>query len=174
MVGENVVLPQGAMLTQAPPSDDFNRYIQEMTTLIKEMEMFLTGKREIKDANGETTQVQMEIARVNEAGKNAILNWLRSYLNPNTYMSLTKSGDTYNNFILDSEDLADDMTVNHSKYGMCNDDMVAIHAKMCFMFFMALRKAETDKEYIYRNMRTNYAPTTDQQQKKGILGFGGI
>jgi hypothetical protein len=171
MVGDNMILPAGGMLTQAPPSDDFNRYTQEMQSLIKEMDFFLTGEREARDENGNLVRERVEEPRVNVAGKNAILNWLRAYLNPNTYMSLTKSGDTFNNFILDSEDLADDMTVNHTKYGLFGDDMVAIHSKMCFMFFMALRKAETDKEYIYRNMKTNYAPT-EPQQKKGL--FGGL
>lgn len=168
---ENVVLPAGGMLTQAPPSDDFNRYTQEMEKLIREMEFFLTGEREFKNANGEMERKLVEVPRANTAGKNAILNWLRGYLNPNTYMAFTKSGDTYNNFILDAEDLADDLTVNHSKYAISNDDMVAIHSKMCFMFFMALRKAETDKKFIYGSMKTNYQP--DQPQQPAGM-FGGL
>ena len=90
---DNVVLPAGGMLTQAPPSDDFNRYTQEMDKLIKEMEFFLIGEREMKNANGEIERVKVENPRANTAGKNAVLNWLRSYLNPNTYMAFTKSGE---------------------------------------------------------------------------------
>ena len=166
---EQVILQPGAQMMQAPPSDDFNRFTQEMQILISEMEAFLTGFRTVPGPNNTKKQIKIGDALVNDEGKNAILNWLRSYLNPNTYMSLTKSGDTYNNYCNDADDLIDDLCVNHSRYGLYIDDFPPITAKITAMMFFALRKAETDKEYIFRNMRSNYTPT-GEIQKKGLLG----
>jgi hypothetical protein len=169
---ENIMIPAGGMITQAPPSDDFNRYIQEMSKQIKEMELYLMGEKESKDENGVLQRIKYEKPLVNEAGKNSIINWLQCYLTPNTYMSYIKGGDTFNNFVLDVDDLADDLTVKHKEYGLDRANMWALHSRLCFIFFMALRKAETDKKYIYQNMRTNYQPTNEEQKPAGL--FGGL
>lgn len=164
----DVVVPSGGMLTRTPPSDDFNKYIQEMEKLIHDTELFLMGEEERKDLKTGILQVlKVGEPLVNLYGKNAVLNWYRTYLNPNTYMALTKNSDTYNNFIHDANAAADDLWVNRKKYGMSRAGCRAVYEKMMFLFFMALRKAETDKEYIYKNTQTNYAGVPKNEEKKG-------
>lgn len=149
---------------------DFNRFTQEMEALIHDMELFLSGEKEVKNENGDVVRVRVDRPKVNEAGKNAILNWLRAYLNPNTYLAYTKSGDTPNNYILDVRDIADDLTINHAKYALSYEDFQSIHAKICLMVFMALRKAETDKKFIFEAMQTKYQATA-APEKHGWFDF---
>lgn len=170
-MSENVVVPSGGMLTRSPPSDDFNKYIQEMTNLIKETELYLMGLEErIDKKTGIIDTVKVGEPLVNLYGKNAVLNWYRTYLNPNTYMSMIKDSDTYNNFIHDAGAAADDLWVNRKKYGMSRVGCRAIYEKMMFLFFMALRKAETDKKYIYDSTKVNYTGTEQPKEK----GWGGL
>lgn len=171
-MSDQVVIPAGGALARTSPSDDFNRYIQEMESLIKETEMYLMGYTLERNREGRFEYVQRNEPRVNEAGKSAIMNWLRTYLNPNTYMSLIKSADTRNNFFIDECALADDLVKNHKAYSLTHANFKAIHSKLCFIFFMALKKAETDKEYIFPSMKTNYTPQTGEVKKTGL--FGGI
>ena len=169
---EPVVVPSGGMLTRQPPSDDFNKYIQEMSNLIRETELFLMGLEERKDTRtGIIETVRVGEPLVNLYGKNAILHWYRTYLNPNTYMSMITTADTRNNFMHDANAAADDLWVNRKKYGMSRAACRAIYDKMMFHFFTALRKAETDKKYIYDSTKVNYTGTGQPEKKSG---WGGL
>ena len=165
-MSEPIIIPQGSMMARQPPSDDFNKYLQEMTQVIKEMDLYLQGLEEARDQDGNIIVIQKEAPKVNAEGRRALMSWMRNYLNPNTYMSYIKDYDTRNNYNLDKDNLLDDLVKNHKKYKLNLNDMQAIHSKWCGLFFFALKKSETDKKYIFGSSNTNYTPTQGEEQKK--------
>jgi hypothetical protein len=166
---EQLVIPAGGQLTKAFPSDDFNRYIQEMHGLIREKELFMMGQRETTDENGNKRIEQFSEPKINELGKNFVLDKMRDYLNPNTYMAMQKASDTQNNFRIDIRGMRDDLTLNHRRYAVSRSSAWAITDSYGQVIYFAMKKAETDKKYIYDATRTNYNPVP-AEPKKGLLG----
>lgn len=169
MTGEQAIIPAGGMLTRVAPNDDFNRYTQEMEKLIDQFELSLMGLERERDKDGNPILVQRRKAKVNEEGKNAIIMFLKGYLNPNTYMSMIEGADTKNNYRTDVWDLMYMLCVKHQEFALSLDDFPMIHSELCRISFMALKKAETDKKYIYEATKTNYQPAPEQKQG-GIFG----
>ena len=165
-MADNVIIPQGGMMTQTPPSDDFNKYIQEMRETINSFDLYLQGKREGLDADGNKVMLLVGKPKINDEGRATIINWMRSFMNPNNYMAKFKSFDTSNNFPINVEDFSEVLINNHRRFALSKTDYEEIHSQLCFLFFSALRKSETDKEYIYQNTRTNYQPQPQEIKPK--------
>ena len=168
---EHVVLPAGAQVQRAPVSDDFNRYIQDMTQQITEIELWLSGSRIVVDENGNKSMKAFSEPIVNDVGRDAITSWLKTYLNPNVYMSAISTADVTNNYLVELENLGKDLLLNHRQYNLQRAQMGPIYSKISSFIFFALRKAETDKKFIYENMQSkNTQGQAQQQQSSGILG----
>lgn len=169
--------PNYAQFQQAPikplldhvVSNDFNRYIQQMTDELYKFDLFLTGQRIFRDDKGDTKVVTECQARVNSIGRQEIMGRMTMFLNQNTWMSQISSEDTTKNQKLEVVAFARLLADNHVKYHLTIENARIIRDMVAQVFFFAMRKAETDKPTIFDTMNsTNVQPT--QQGQQGMAG----
>ena len=167
-----VVIPHGAQVVRERPSEDFNKLIQELAQLKKDFDLYLQGKEEVKDENGNISEKQVENPKVNERGRKAILSWVQTYVNPNTYLAENQDFNVQANYRIDMRNIADELFKNLNEYELTIENASAIHSRMCQIMFHALQRSMTDKHYIFSNTTTNYGQPQQQEPKKGL--FGGL
>lgn len=168
----DVVIPQGAQVVRERPSEDFNKLIQELTQLKKDFDLYLCGQEEVKDENGNITLEQREPPKVNAKGRKAVLSWVQTYVNPNTFLSENKDFNVQANYRIDMRNIADELFKNLNEYELTIENASAIHSRMCQLIFHALQRSTSDKHYIFSNTTTNYGQPQQQEPKKGM--FGGL
>lgn len=154
------------------PSDDFNKYIQEMEELIQKVDYALQSGYAGVDREGNPILVKIPGATpmINDAGRLSVISKLRSVLNPNTYMALFTEKDTQNNFLLEARSFSSDLVKNHKKYALSLENYHQIMNMVTFVLFSAMRKAETDKSKIY-DPGSPIKGITDQPQHQGFSGL---
>lgn len=159
----------------ARPSDDFNKFSQNMEKLLAAFEMHLRGEKVMTKSDGTDVVVRMHdiypeyIPPVNEIGRDKIMNGLRNIMNHNTYLSGVDEEESFNSYMADISGFSMDLLRNHEEFDLEFNSYMEIMNTVSHMVFMALKKAETDKENIYKATSTTYqiAPPSE---KKGILG----
>ena len=166
------VVPQGANIIRTPPSDDFNKLIQEMKEQAKEFELYLQGMEEVRDSKGNKIVQKVEEPRVNETGRKAIMSIVRSYLNPNVYLAENKEHNVLQNYKIDVRNIADELSINHVEYELSESNYCAIHSRLSQLIFHALQRSVSDKHYIFGSTNTSYTQQDNSPQKKGL--FGGL
>ena len=154
-------------------AQDFNRFIQDMEAQMREFEYFLAGQRIVKDENGNAVLLTESKPRVNTIGRQEIMARLRGFLNQNTWMSQITPEDTEHNFMIESGAIHRMLAENHVKYELTLANARIIADIMTSLFFHAMRKAETDKQTIYKTMSSDSNmvayPTGPMNPGQGIL-----
>jgi len=169
-----ILVPANAQLTRPPPSNDFNRFIQEMTQLTNDIDFFLQGLEEVRDAEGNKKVEQRGKPKVNQQGRRAIMQWVRIYLSPNTYLAENSTHNVSAQYQLDMANLRDELVKNHVEYGLDLKDFPAVHSQISQLIFNALQKSTTDKKYIFNTSSTSYNPVIQQEKKGGLAGILGL
>lgn len=156
---------------------DFNKYIQDMNQVINDLDLFLAGVRVEKNAaTGEWVKFKTsETPIMNEEGREWIKARLRTYLNPNTYMSGLAEKDAAHSYRLDIVNFGCDLYGDRLKYNMTRAGARKLLSLMAPVMWFALRKAETDKKAIYEHMNSaNSNPTIGVSNPlAGLFGGGG-
>lgn len=166
-----VVIPANAQQIRPQPSEDFNKLIQEMIQLKKEIDLYLQGKTEFIDKNGIIQTLQTEKPRINETGRREVMAWVQTYVNPNVYLAGNKEFNVSANYSLDQAELADTLFCNLQEFELSIQNAKAIHAKVCTTIFHALQRSTSDKSTIFPQMHTDYGPQGQQSEKPKLLGL---
>lgn len=164
---------------------DFNKFMQDMKQVIDDLDNFLAGTRIEKDAaTGEWVKIKIsDTALMTEEGREFVKARLRSYLNPNLYMSQLSDKDAVQSFKLDIVNFGCDLYGSITKYEMKRSSARRIISIIAPVIWFALRKSQTDKKAIYDHMNsanTNQAPGQTggltwpfgQRQQGGGTGYG--
>lgn len=169
------VIPSGAQVIQAPPSVDYNIFIQELTNQKKAFELYLMGEEEIKE-NGEVTRKKTSNPKTNNEGRRAIMSWVNTYITPNTYLAENNENNVVQIYKLDQVNILTLLYTNLNEFELTIETANDIHSQLCQMIFHALQRSVTDKKYIFQTIKTNYDPNQPQQQQKrgGLLGMLGL
>lgn len=163
------VIPANASIVRPQPSEDYNRFIQELTQMIDDMDMFLQGKEKIRDEEGKVKMVRTESPRVNERGRKAIMSWVRTYITPNVYLAENKDYDVTRNHMIDIRNTADELYKNLNEFELTLENANAIHSRLSQLIYHALKRSMTDKKYIFPTISTSYGQPVQPEQKRGLL-----
>ena len=148
---------------------DFNKFTQDMEKVINDLDMFLAGYRIEKDAqtgNWLKTQIAGR-PMMNEHGREYVKSRLKTYLNPNLYLSSLSDKDATKSFQLDIVNFSCELYGNLTNYAMKLNDAEKTVGIVAPVIWFALRKSQSDKAAIYEGMRST---NTAQQQPFNPLG----
>ena len=160
------IVPQGAQIVSAQPSVDYNIFIQELTEMTKRFDMFLMGQDETRDSNGNKIMTQTSSPKVNSKGRKAIMSWVNTYINPNTYLAENNIHNVTQNYQTDMWNILIEIYSNLNEYELTLENADAIHSRMCQLIFHALQRSMTDKKYIFPTIKTTYQGQPDMQEQK--------
>lgn len=150
-------------------SQDFNRFMQDMSEELQQIELFLAGQKIIKDADGNMGLFQECAVRVNTVGRQEIMAQLKTILTKNTWMAQTEPETTEKNFAIISASIRRMLAENHVKYELSLKNARVIADMSENLVLMALFRAETDKPTIYGTMSSTNQPS----QPQGPQGWAG-
>jgi hypothetical protein len=155
-------------------SQDFNRFLQDMTDELQQIELFLAGQKMVKDGDGNIGLFQECQMRVNHVGRQEIMAQLKTILTKNTWMAQTEVETTEKNFVIISASIRRMLAENHIKYELSLKNARVIADMTENLVLMALYRAETDKPTIYGTMSSTNQPSQPQsgQGWVGQLGNG--
>lgn len=165
------VIPAGAQVVRMQPSEDFNKLIQELTQLKKDIDLYLQGMEEVRDENGNISVIQKVPRMINEKGRREVMAWVQTYINPNLYLAENEKANVMANYELDKENLLDALFKNLNEFELTIDAACAIHSKCCNMMFHALQRSTSDKKYIFNTINTNYSQQPQQEPQKKMWGL---
>jgi hypothetical protein len=165
------LVPAGAQVIQPQPSVDYNIFIQELTTMTKKFDMFLMGQDEVIDENMNKQLIVTSKPKVNSRGRKAIMSWVNTYVNPNTYLAENKECNVQQNYKLECVNTAVEIYSNLNEWEMNLQDASAIHSRLCQIMFHALMRSMTDKKYIFPTINTVYQGQPQQQEKPKLWGL---
>jgi len=159
------VIPAGAQVVSAQPSVDYNIFIQELSTMTKEFDMFLMGQEEIMDENRKQVLIKTSNPKMNIEGRKAVMSWVHNYINPNTYLAENKEHNVQNIYKIDSMNILTLLYTHLNEFEMTIEDANDVHSQLCELMMHALMRSMTDKKYIFPTISTNYHGGQPQQQE---------
>ena len=165
------VVPAGAQVISAQPSVDYNIFIQELTTMKRNYELFLNGNEEIRDSEGKTEVVKTSKAYMNITGRKAVMSWVNCFINPNVYLAENKEHNVQNNYRLDNLNMLDMLFMNLNEFELTIEDAKILHSELCGMVHHALMRSMTDKKYIFPTINTVYSGNQPVQDKPKLFGL---
>lgn len=143
---------------------DFNKFTQTAENMINELDLFLSGSKIERDQlTGNYLQSSIlkpgEKPVMNMKGREFVKARLKTYVNSNLYLAGIKKDDADYTFKLDIANFACDLFGSLREYEMTRAAAKKVCNQVAPIMYFALRKSETDKEAIYRGMRSqNQAP----------------
>jgi len=160
-------------LLNPPPTEDFNKYIQNMGQLIEDVCLSCAGQRRMIDAEGHDIIIEIKEARLcNDTGIEYIRGRLLTYLNPNNYMAQYDKATIKNIYDSEISGIIDNLFLNMERFDTDSNRIDIIEMIVCPAIWAALNKALTDKEAAYRGISSRYsnASTDENNNRGGMLG----
>lgn len=145
---------------QRKEEQDFNKFTQTAENMINELDLFLSGQKIERDQrSGEYVQISTlqkgEKPVINMKGREFVKAKLKTYVNSNLYLAGLKKDDADYTYKLDIANFACDLFGSLREYEMMRSGAKKIINQVGPVMYFALRKSETDKEAIYRGMRSS-------------------
>lgn len=162
-------------LMHQPPTEDFNKFMQDMTMWIEQITLALSGyRRMVNPRTGEEELEEVEgLRRCNKTGVEYIRMKLVIYMNPNNYMAKYDKNNIPILYQEEMEAFVDQLAINKEEFEMDIDKIDEIETIVGPCIWAALNKALSDKDATYQNTRLNYSNTsTDANNPSGggLLG----
>lgn len=145
-------------------ANDFNKWIQEMEQMIAMVDLYMEGKQVVTDAITRRTGILEDKGSklCNLKGRQYVHSRLISYLNPNLYMSMLENHDVERCYRIDMANFVCDLHLSLEEFDMTPSGARRVTSLVAPVIFFALRKAQTDKKFMYQSMNSsNQQPTSE-------------
>ena len=144
-------------LYQQEKTEDYNKFMQDMSERIRSLLLKVKGIKEVYDADlGKTKQVRVSPPLLNDEGMNYVESKFDSYLNPNLYMAFLDRPEALRCYNTETISFSMDMLENQAKYEATASNLKKVISLYCPVIYFGIIKSCSDKSFIQNTTKQAY------------------